>query len=128
MTAIAQNVQLDNNPNARDAYGRTVLHVACADVAPVALEFVRALLGLPQTQIDVNAQDTESGWTALHRALYAGNLPAAILLLGRADVDTGVRDLEGMTAFDVYNATVEGTAPDVSASAARELLVWGSNR
>ncbi|KAF8594148.1 hypothetical protein BDV93DRAFT_565726 [Ceratobasidium sp. AG-I] len=128
MTTIAQNVQLDNSPNARDAYGRTVLHVACADVAPVALEFVRALLGLSQTQIDVNAQDTESGWTALHRALYAGNLPAAILLLGRNDIDTSVRDLEGMTSFDVYNATVEGTAPDVSASAPRELLVWGSNR
>ncbi|QRW02520.1 The BTB (BR-C, ttk and bab)/POZ (Pox virus and Zinc finger) domain [Ceratobasidium sp. AG-Ba] len=128
MTQIAQNVQLDNNPNARDALGRTVLHLACADVAPVALEFTRALVGLPSAQLDVNAQDTESGWTALHRALYAGNLPAAILLLARNDIDTGIRDLEGMTAFDVYNATVEGTAPNVSASAARELLVWGSNR
>ncbi|KAG9084394.1 hypothetical protein FRC06_004100, partial [Ceratobasidium sp. 370] len=107
MTQIAQNAQLDNNPNSRDALGRTVLHLACADVAPVALEFTRALLALPSAQIDVNAQDIESGWTALHRALYAGNLPAAILLLVRSDIDTGIRDLEGMTSFDVYNATVE---------------------
>ncbi|KAG8768966.1 hypothetical protein FRC12_005243 [Ceratobasidium sp. 428] len=128
MTQIAQTIQLDNNPNSRDMLGRTVLHLACADIAPIALEFTRALLALPSVQIDINAQDTESGWTALHRALYAGNLPAAILLLARSDIDTGVRDLEGMTAFDVYNATVEGTAPDISTGASRDLLVWGSNR
>ncbi|CAE6451855.1 unnamed protein product [Rhizoctonia solani] len=128
MTMITQGGQLDNNPNVRDANGRTVLHLACTDLAPIALEFVRALLTLPLGQIDVNAQDTESGWTALHRALYAGNLPAAILLLGRSDIDAGIRDLEGMTPFDVYNATIEGTVPDPSPSISRELWVWGSNR
>ncbi|CAE6370514.1 unnamed protein product [Rhizoctonia solani] len=128
MTAVTQSGQLDNNPNLRDALGRTVLHLACADLAPIALEFVRALLALPSGQIDVNAQDTESGWTALHRALYAGNLPAAILLSARSEIDAGIRDLEGMTPFDVYNATVEGTVPEPSPSVPRELWVWGSNR
>ncbi|KAJ1306442.1 hypothetical protein OPQ81_007445 [Rhizoctonia solani] len=128
MTTITHGGQLDNNPNLRDPLGRTVLHLACADLAPIALEFVRALLALPSSQIDVNAQDTESGWTALHRALYAGNLSAATLLLGRSDIDAGIRDLEGMTPFDVYNATVEGTVPETSPSIPRELWVWGSNR
>ncbi|CAE6528710.1 unnamed protein product [Rhizoctonia solani] len=128
LTTITQNGQLDNNPNLRDALGRTVLHLACADLAPIALEFVRALLVLPSGQIDVNAQDTESGWTALHRALYAGNLSAATLLLGRSDIDAGIRDLEGMSPFDVYNATVEGTIPETLPSIPRELWVWGSNR
>ncbi|CAE6427565.1 unnamed protein product [Rhizoctonia solani] len=128
MTTAAQGSQLDNNPNLRDALGRTVLHLACADLAPIALEFVRALLALPSGQIDVNAQDAESGWTALHRALYAGNLLAVVLLSERSDLDVGIRDLEGMTAFDVYNATVEGTVPDFSSSVPRELWVWGSNR
>ncbi|KAL5633560.1 hypothetical protein ACGC1H_003898 [Rhizoctonia solani] len=128
MTVIAQGSQLDNNPNLRDALGRTVLHLACTDLAPISLEFVRALLTLPSGQIDINAQDTESGWTALHRALYAGNLPAATLLLGRSDIDTGIRDLEGMTSFDVYNATIEGTVPQSLPSIPRELWVWGSNR
>ncbi|KAH7326833.1 hypothetical protein B0J17DRAFT_680810 [Rhizoctonia solani] len=128
MTAITQGGQLDNNPNLRDAHGRTVLHLACTDLAPISLEFVRALLILPSGQIDVNAQDTESGWTALHRALYAGNLSAATLLLGRSDIDAGIRDLEGMSPFDVYNATVEGTVPNSSSSIPRELWVWGSNR
>ncbi|KAF8738761.1 chromosome condensation (RCC1) repeat, partial [Rhizoctonia solani] len=128
MTALAQGGQLDHNPNMRDPLGRTVLHLACADLAPIALEFVRALLALPPGQIDVNAQDAESGWTALHRALYAGNLPAAVLLSGRSDIDVGIRDLEGMTPFDVYNATVEGTVPESSPSVPRELWVWGSNR
>ncbi|QRW16770.1 The BTB (BR-C, ttk and bab)/POZ (Pox virus and Zinc finger) domain [Rhizoctonia solani] len=128
MTALPQGGQLDHNPNMRDPLGRTVLHLACADLAPIALEFVRALLALPLGQIDVNAQDAESGWTALHRALYAGNLPAAVLLSGRSDIDVGIRDLEGMTPFDVYNATVEGTVPESSPSVPRELWVWGSNR
>ncbi|KAB5589549.1 BTB domain and ankyrin repeat protein [Ceratobasidium theobromae] len=129
MTTNNQGGQIDNNPNLRDSLGRTVLHLACADLAPIALEFVRALLALPTAQIDVNAQDTESGWTALHRTLYAGNLPAAVLLLARSDIDTGIRDLEGMTSFDVYNSTVEGTVPDTSSlSPSRELWVWGSNR
>jgi hypothetical protein len=61
--------------NARDAFGRTVLHAACSSVDPAALEFVRLLLAHPA--INPNAQDHESHWTPLHRALYAGNITAA---------------------------------------------------
>lgn len=61
--------------NARDWLGRTVLHLACASSARAATEYVRLLLGHPG--IDVNLQDSESHWTALHRALYNGNIAAA---------------------------------------------------
>lgn len=61
--------------NARDWLGRTVLHLACATVEPSSLEYVRLLLAHPATNI--NLQDTESHWTALHRALYHGNIEAA---------------------------------------------------
>jgi ankyrin repeat protein len=61
--------------NARDWLGRTVLHLACASSARAAAEYVRMLLG--HTGINVNLQDSESHWTALHRALYNGNIDAA---------------------------------------------------
>jgi inhibitor of Bruton tyrosine kinase len=61
--------------NGRDWLGRTVLHLACAALDPAATEYVRMLLSHPG--ISVNLQDVESHWTALHRALYNGNLTAA---------------------------------------------------
>lgn len=56
--------------NRRDYLGRTVLHLAVIESEPWALDWVELLLGVPG--LAVNAQDTESGWSALHRALYAG--------------------------------------------------------
>ena len=60
--------------NARDRFGRTVLHLACSALDPAATTFVKLLLAHPS--VNVNLQDSESSWTALHRALYAGNLAA----------------------------------------------------
>ncbi|KAG8936134.1 hypothetical protein FRC02_004452 [Tulasnella sp. 418] len=109
--------------NARDHMGRTVLHLACTSLEPYALEFVKALLQHPA--INVNAHDDESHWTALHRALWVGNLPAVVLLLQHADMDTGIKDYDGYTAFDLYSSTIEGTLPTPGA---QDLFIWGSNR
>lgn len=70
---------LSTDVNARDWLGRTVLHLACASVARAATEYVRMLLAHPR--INVNLQDVESHWTALHRALYNGNIAAAWVAL-----------------------------------------------
>ena len=126
--------------NKRDWLARTPLHLVCS-AGLDALDYVRILLRHPA--INVNLTDAESGWTALHRALYAGNLPAAyvlsqyliarvlthlsILLLQRSDINISVRDLEGYTAFDLFNATVEGTKPVPNESRA-ELFTWGINK
>ncbi|KAL1740739.1 regulator of chromosome condensation 1/beta-lactamase-inhibitor protein II, partial [Schizophyllum fasciatum] len=127
LTAMGMDV------NKRDWLGRTVLHLACS-ARLEALDYVRMLLRHPA--INVNLADAESGWTALHRALgwtalhralYAGNLPAAILLLQRSDIDSTIKDLEGYTAFDLFNATVEGTKPVPNDSRA-ELFTWGINK
>lgn len=132
--------------NARDWLGRTVLHLACAASARPAIEYVRMLLA--HRAIDVNLQDVESHWTALHRALYNGNIDAAyvalhhigcnnthlttfpsILLLQRGDIDTSLKDFEGYRAFDLYNTTVEDTMPRKRATLHElELYTWGSNR
>jgi len=110
--------------NRRDHLGRTVLHLAAASLHPSAIEFSRALLS--QSSINVNLQDTESHWTALHRALWVGNLSLAILLLQRPDVDISLKDFDGYTAFDLYNSTVEHTSPPGEGN--MDLFVWGNNR
>lgn len=61
--------------NAFDHLGRTVLHRACASTEPASVEYVRMLLAHPS--VNVNLPDKENHWTALHRALYVGNIEAA---------------------------------------------------
>jgi hypothetical protein len=124
--------------NARDWLGRTALHVACTSVE--CIDYVRALLKHPH--IDVNLPDAESLWTPFHRALYSANLSAAcvlifffcsclqhlsfrVLLLQCPDIDTSLKDLEGYTAFDLYNSTLDGTKPGTGDA---ELYTWGVNR
>jgi ankyrin repeat protein len=85
-----------------------VLHLAASSMAPIAYSFFSTLLRNPN--ISVNLQDYESGHTALHRALYVGNIKAARDLLMRHDIDLGIKDIEGLTAFDLYNGTVEGVS------------------
>ncbi|KAF8637011.1 hypothetical protein AX17_003108 [Amanita inopinata Kibby_2008] len=110
------------NVNARDRDGRTALHLACS--LPQCLEYVRLLLKHPN--INVNLPDSESHYTPLHRVMYAANFPAALLLLQRPDIDLGLKDLEGYTAIDLYNSSIEGTKPNPSDLDA-ELYTWGAN-
>ncbi|KAL1976129.1 hypothetical protein VTN31DRAFT_2411 [Thermomyces dupontii] len=117
--------------NAKDQQGRTLLHLVASSQKPSAIEFARALLEIPF--IDLYAQDYESGWTALHRALYAGNASIAQALMARdvrdvTDYSTPghtshpsgglikVKDREKNSPFDVYNATIanHNTRPAVS--------------
>lgn len=106
--------------NSRDYSGLTVLLRAASSTAPNAISFVEALLDHPA--IDIYAQDYESGWNALHRALYNGNISIARLLLVKERSDLiGIlggstvtrvgqliktKDHEGNSPFDVYNATI----------------------
>lgn len=99
-----------------DAQGRSLLHLAATE--PQGLPFLRALLN--HTQIDLTHPDLESGWTALHRALYHGNISAARFLLdaeatkiasgavpGRATL-VKTKDHCGQTPFDIFYETIEG--------------------
>ena len=72
--------------------------------------------------LDLYIQDSESGWTALHRALYFGNITIARALMdrdsqdalghhsfGTAQGDAGlikIKDREGNSPFDVYGASI----------------------
>ncbi|KAF7504494.1 hypothetical protein GJ744_002174 [Endocarpon pusillum] len=106
--------------NAKDAYGRTLLHLAASSPSPSAFGFVEALLQTPF--IDLYIQDLESGWTALHRALYHGHVSIAQALMLR-DIDdptdyastivphvsgglVKIKDHEGNSPFEVFALTI----------------------
>jgi hypothetical protein len=107
-----------NEVNSRDQAGLPVLLRAASSTANNAISFVEALLEHPA--IDIYVQDTENGWNALHRALYAGNISIARLLLEKESKDlTGhtsslhrvgqlikTKDHEGYSPFDLYNSTI----------------------
>jgi ankyrin repeat protein len=104
--------------NSRDHAGLTVLLRAASSTTENAISFVEALLEHPA--IDIYVQDPESGWNALHRALYAGNISIARLLLEKERKDlTGhtaslhrvgqlikTKDHEGKSPFDLYHSTI----------------------
>lgn len=99
--------------NSRDHVGLTILLRAASSTDPRASEFVQALVDHPAT--DIYAQDPESGWNALHRSLYAGNVSIARILLGRERENLTLgrvgqliktKDHEGNSPFDVYNSTI----------------------
>jgi hypothetical protein len=119
--------------NSRDHSGLTLLLRAAISTDPTARDFVGALLEHPS--IDIYAQDYENGWNALHRALYAGNVSIARMLLrkereyltshnmssvSRVGQLIKTKDNEGNSPFDVYNSTVatrslqEAVQPDLS--------------
>ena len=106
--------------NARDAHGVTLLHhIASSSVEGVS-RFALAFAGLPL--LDLYVQDLESGWTALHRALYFGNVTIARALMDRDRRDATdysktngghnvgglikIKDREGNSPFDVFGASI----------------------
>ncbi|KPI39366.1 BTB/POZ domain-containing protein 1 [Cyphellophora attinorum] len=106
--------------NSRDSFGRTLLHHAATQAGETASEFIAALLDIPF--IDLYAQDLESGWTPLHRALYFGNVGTAQALMRRdlqdatdytttaAHAQAGglvkIKDNEGNSPFEVFQLTI----------------------
>lgn len=105
--------------NTKDASGRTLLHHAVSSHGENAFEFVKLLLEIPL--LDLYIQDLESGWTALHRALYFGNIAAAQALMLRdiqnatdyttnvSHVNAGglvkIKDHEGNSPFELFGLT-----------------------
>ena len=105
--------------NMKDHAGLTILHRAVSSTSTNAIKFAVALIEHPM--IDLYIQDLESGWTALHRALYFGNITIARAIMARDRRDSAglgstlnrsgasvikVKDHEGNSPFDVYNATI----------------------
>lgn len=106
--------------NCKDFNSCTLLHHIASSSTEDALHFANALLDV--SGLDLDSQDLESGWTALHRALYFGNIAIAQSLIERDARDTldharsvgnagatgliKIKDREGNSPFDVYGASV----------------------
>lgn len=106
--------------NWRDSSGVTLLHSIASCPHETASRLAAALLQVPS--LDLFIQDTESGWTALHRALYFGNVTIARALMSRETYDVSynlgitachitnglikIKDREGNSPFDVYAASI----------------------
>ncbi len=106
--------------NWRDSNGVTLLHNIASCTHETASQFAVALLQAPS--LDLYIQDMESGWTALHRALYFGNVTIARALMTRDKYDAShninvsasqitnglikIKDREGNSPFDVYGASI----------------------
>ncbi|KAF9954068.1 hypothetical protein BGZ72_004930 [Mortierella alpina] len=107
--------------NRRDDYGMTALHRA---VASKDLERVKSLLEHPK--IDVNEKDIESGWTALHWALYLGCLRIAILLIQHKGINLNIEDKDRNSALDLCMATLP-VSLKIRPCPGDALYTWGSN-
>ena len=106
--------------NWRDLRGVTLLHEIASSTRDGVADFAKALLEHPFT--DLYIQDEESGWTALHRALYFGNITIAQALMERDISDAlihskpgalhnaggliKIKDREGNSPFDVYGGSI----------------------
>ncbi|XP_003738180.1 inhibitor of Bruton tyrosine kinase [Galendromus occidentalis] len=84
-----------NFHNLSDAFGRTVLHAAASVGNVELIEWLIDAYGC-----DPDRVDGESGWSALHRACFFGQLGAVWILLQKgASVD--LKDHEGLTPLDI---------------------------
>ena len=110
--------------NSKDFNGVTLLHYIASSTDEKASQYAAALLQAPlqTSMLDLYIQDLESGWTALHRALYFGNITIARALMERDSevafshrgfgIAQGVaglikiKDWEGNSPFDVYGASI----------------------
>ena len=106
--------------NSKDNRGITLLHLAATSTLDSAPSFASALLDVPL--LDLYLQDLESGWTALHRALYFGNATIARALMNRdlqnamgggglggtthADGLIKIKDREGNSPFDLFGSSI----------------------
>ncbi|XP_013381620.1 inhibitor of Bruton tyrosine kinase-like [Lingula anatina] len=112
--------QCYNFHTARDIWGRTVLHMAASCGKWEVVEWL-----LQETTADKAIKDTESGWTALHRAIFYGQLAAArILIMHHSPMQS--RDNESLTALDL---AMKDRLPHVQFSSKEpsDVYSWGDN-
>ena len=106
--------------NWQDKNGVALLHYIATSTKQTATGFAQALLEV--SFLDLYTQDIESGWTALHRALYFGNVSIARAILSRDSHDAighshigthhgaggliKIKDNDGKSPFDLYASSI----------------------
>ena len=110
---------MDDSVDSRDCWGRTALMRAAADgnVAAISL--------LLDTGADVNLQDEESGYTALHWALFRCHLVAAAALIHRGAGMHAPLDHEGLSPMELMLRRFGQQRSATSSRALGDVLTWG---
>lgn len=109
-----------NFSSVTDKWGRNILHMIAACGKWKLIEWL-----IKNYHSEINVKDGESGWTALHRSLFYGQIAAArMLLLYGASLN--VHDHEGLTPFEIL---IKDRPPYIEYNKHNpsEVYVWGSN-
>ncbi|ESO93242.1 hypothetical protein LOTGIDRAFT_82061, partial [Lottia gigantea] len=109
-----------NATNVNDKFGRNVLHMAASCGKLDIIEYL-----LEEKEYNLKAKDYESGWTALHRALFYGQLAAARLLI-QYKHDIRTRDFEGLSPLDIILID-RPSYISFSPREPNEVYTWGDN-
>lgn len=114
-----------NGGQMADKWGRTALHTAASCGKTDVVEWL-----LEEKHADVTQKDGESGWTALHRAIFYGQLATTTMLI-QYKSDLYTRDHEGLGPLDIVmkdKALQMGLPPAVYDMKDRhEVYTWGDN-
>ncbi|XP_035527908.1 inhibitor of Bruton tyrosine kinase [Morone saxatilis] len=109
-----------NAATLRDAFGRTALHLAASLGKKALLEWL-----LDSKSADLMVKDKESGWTALHRSAFYGQIHCLISLVKHAGL-LSTQDKEGLSVLDLTmkdrpaHVVFKNTDPT-------EVYTWGNN-
>ncbi|CAF96255.1 unnamed protein product [Tetraodon nigroviridis] len=104
----------------RDRFGRTTLHMAASMGKKALLEWL-----LETKNSDLTVKDKESGWTALHRSAFYGQIHCLISLVKRGGL-LSTLDKEGLSVLDI---TMKDRPSHVVFKTAdpTEVYTWGNN-
>uniref|UniRef100_A0A8C5E334 BTB domain-containing protein n=1 Tax=Gouania willdenowi TaxID=441366 RepID=A0A8C5E334_GOUWI len=109
-----------NAASLRDGFGRTALHLAASLGKKVLLEWL-----LEHKNADLLGKDKESGWTALHRSAFYGQIHCLISLVKHGGL-LSTQDKEGLSVLDLTmkdrpsHVVFKNTDPT-------EVYTWGNN-
>lgn len=109
-----------NAATSRDAFGRTALHLASSLGKKALLEWL-----LESKSADLTVKDKESGWTALHRSAFYGQIHCLISLVKHGGL-LSTQDKEGLSVLDLTmkdrpaHVVFKNTDPT-------EVYTWGNN-
>uniref|UniRef100_A0A669DK58 Inhibitor of Bruton tyrosine kinase n=1 Tax=Oreochromis niloticus TaxID=8128 RepID=A0A669DK58_ORENI len=109
-----------NAATLRDAFGRTALHLAASLGKKALLEWL-----LEIKSADLMLKDKESGWTALHRSAFYGQIHCLISLVKHGGL-LSTQDKEGLSVLDLTmkdrpsHVLFRNTDPT-------EVYTWGNN-
>ncbi|KFM65426.1 Inhibitor of Bruton tyrosine kinase, partial [Stegodyphus mimosarum] len=109
-----------NFPMITDDLGRNLLHIAAACGKWEIVEWL-----LKYCHVEIDAKDYESGWTALHRSVFYGQL-ASLRILCMHGASLKLNDHEGFSPLDI---ALKDRLPylEYHPSNPSEVYVWGSN-